>query len=112
MLDEYISGDARRVRPEAPVPVVEAGFTMVCCLAEQPVLLRTPRHSANESPLAGATGDDYAAGEAGRVVQTAGVDPSGLVVDPARPTTTNLRGTGSRSTGDPCRYRVADAAFR
>ena len=90
MLDEYVAGDARRVCPEAPVPVVEATRRW-----------SVPGGAANAAAnaaalggrvtLGGATGDDSAAGELGRAVRGAGVDPSGLVTDPARPTTTKLR---------------------
>jgi D-beta-D-heptose 7-phosphate kinase/D-beta-D-heptose 1-phosphate adenosyltransferase len=90
MLDEYLAGDARRVCPEAPVPVVEAARRW-----------SVPGGAANAAAnaaalggrvtLGGATGDDRAAGELAEAVRTAGVDPAGLVADPSRPTTAKLR---------------------
>ena len=90
MLDEYVSGDARRVCPEAPVPVVEA--------AER---WSAPGGAANAAAnaaalnglpvLGGVTGDDPAAAELALAARAAGVDPSGLVADPSRPTTAKLR---------------------
>jgi sugar/nucleoside kinase (ribokinase family) len=90
MLDEYISGDARRVCPEAPVPVIEASrrwcvpggagnaAANVAALGGRPV-------------LGGVTGDDYAASELAKATKAAGIDPSGFVTDPSRPTTAKLR---------------------
>ena len=90
MLDEYVSGDAHRVCPEAPVPVIEVtrrwsvpggaanAAANVAALGGRPV-------------LGGVTGDDYAAGELTKATRTAGVDPAGFVTDPSRPTTAKLR---------------------
>jgi D-beta-D-heptose 7-phosphate kinase/D-beta-D-heptose 1-phosphate adenosyltransferase len=90
MLDEYLSGDARRVCPEAPVPVVEAARRW-----------SVPGGAANAAAnaaalggsvtLGGATGDDRTAGELAEAVRAAGVGRAGLVTDPARPTTAKLR---------------------
>jgi len=90
MLDEYVAGDARRVCPEAPVPVVEADQRW-----------SVPGGAANAAAnaaalggvvtLGGATGDDPAAAALARAVRATGVDPAGLVADRARPTTTKLR---------------------
>src|SRR5438094_7554077 len=90
MLDEYLAGDARRVCPEAPVPVVETARRW-----------STPGGAANAAAnaaalggrpvLGGVTGDDAAAGELAKTAREAGVDPAGLVSDPARPTTSKLR---------------------
>jgi D-beta-D-heptose 7-phosphate kinase/D-beta-D-heptose 1-phosphate adenosyltransferase len=90
MLDEYVAGDARRVCPEAPVPVVEAADRWA-----------VPGGAANAAAnatalggqvvLGGVTGDDRAAADLARAARAAGVDPAGLVADPARPTTAKLR---------------------
>jgi D-beta-D-heptose 7-phosphate kinase/D-beta-D-heptose 1-phosphate adenosyltransferase len=90
MLDEYVSGDARRVCPEAPVPVVEVTRRWFA-----------PGGAANAAAnaaalggrrvLGGVTGDDLAASELARVARAAGIDPSGFVRDASRPTTTKLR---------------------
>jgi len=86
MLDRYTYGDAERLSPEAPVPVLRArreesrpgGAANVClCLAA----LRC------EVTTIGVIGDD----EPGRALRDrladAGVDPAGLVTDSGRPTT-------------------------
>jgi rfaE bifunctional protein kinase chain/domain len=90
MLDEYISGEARRVCPEAPAPVIEVtrrwsvpggaanAAANVVALGGQPV-------------LGGVTGDDYAAMELTKATRAAGVDHAGFVTDPSRPTTVKLR---------------------
>jgi D-beta-D-heptose 7-phosphate kinase/D-beta-D-heptose 1-phosphate adenosyltransferase len=90
MLDEYVSGDARRVSPEAPVPVVETAKRWF-----------TPGGAANAAAnavalggqviLGGATGEDQAASQLAKVVREAGIDPSGFVADSARPTTSKMR---------------------
>ncbi len=90
MLDEYVSGDARRVCPEAPVPVVEVASRW-----------SVPGGAANAAAnaaalggrviLGGVTGDDMAATELAKAAKSAGVDPSGLVSDSSRPTTVKLR---------------------
>lgn len=90
MLDEYLSGDARRVCPEAPVPVVEVATRWA-----------VPGGAANAAAnaaalggrpvLGGVTGDDAAAEALAGAVRATGVDPDGLVRDPARPTTVKLR---------------------
>lgn len=90
MLDEYVSGDAFRVCPEAPVPVIEVTHRW-----------SVPGGAANAAAnvaalggwpiLGGVTGDDYAAGELTKAARAAGVDPAGFVTDPSRPTTAKLR---------------------
>jgi rfaE bifunctional protein kinase chain/domain len=86
MLDEYIAGDARRVCPEAPVPVVESSRRW-CVLGGA----ANAAALGGAVTLGGATGDDPAAGELARAVRTTGVDPAGLVSDASRSTTTKLR---------------------
>jgi D-beta-D-heptose 7-phosphate kinase/D-beta-D-heptose 1-phosphate adenosyltransferase len=90
MLDEYLAGDARRVCPEAPVPVVETtdrwsvpggaanAAANAAALGGRPV-------------LGGVTGEDPAADALVRVARTAGIDPAGLVTVSDRPTTSKLR---------------------
>ncbi|VTU02533.1 bifunctional protein domain i : RfaE bifunctional protein OS=Herpetosiphon aurantiacus (strain ATCC 23779 / DSM 785) GN=Haur_1029 PE=4 SV=1: PfkB [Gemmataceae bacterium] len=90
MLDEYLAGDARRVCPEAPVPVVEVATRWV-----------VPGGAANAAGnaaalgsrpvLGGVTGADAAAEHLAWAVRAAGVEPDGLVADPGRPTTVKLR---------------------
>jgi rfaE bifunctional protein kinase chain/domain len=90
MLDEYVWGDVQRISPEAPVPVVQ-------------VQRRThvPGGAANASAgvvalggralLGGCVGADVHADRLREALAAAGLDASGLVVDPARPTTTKTR---------------------
>ena len=90
MLDEYLAGDARRICPEAPVPIVETKARWAA-----------PGGAANAAAnafalggrvaLGGATGADGHAASLSKAVRAAGVDPSGLVTDPSRPTTVKLR---------------------
>jgi len=86
MLDHYVFGDAARLSPEAPVPVVRV---------ERDVL--RPGGAANtavnvralgaEAELAAVVGDDENGRALRRLLQEEGVDPDGLVVTDDRPTT-------------------------
>lgn len=90
MLDEYLAGDVRRVCPEAPVPVVEVNSRW-----------HVPGGAANAAAnaaalggkvtLGGVTGDDAAAGQLAQALRIAGVEPTGLIANPSRPTTVKLR---------------------
>ena len=86
MVDHYVFGDAARLSPEAPVPVVRV---------ERDVL--RPGGAANtavnvralgaEAELAAVVGDDENGRALGRLLEEEGVDPGGLVVAADRPTT-------------------------
>jgi D-beta-D-heptose 7-phosphate kinase/D-beta-D-heptose 1-phosphate adenosyltransferase len=90
MLDEYIWGEARRISPEAPVPIVE-------------IQSRThvPGGAANvaagvvalecEALLVGVVGDDAAAARLREAVGSKSIAADGLTVDVGRPTTTKTR---------------------
>jgi D-beta-D-heptose 7-phosphate kinase/D-beta-D-heptose 1-phosphate adenosyltransferase len=90
MLDEYVWGEVDRISPEAPVPVVN-------------VVRRTdlPGGAANvaaglvalegKARVCGVVGDDEAGHRLRRQLEAAGVDVTGLIVDPSRPTTTKSR---------------------
>lgn len=90
MLDEYIWGEVRRISPEAPVPVVEvrrrvyvpggAGNTAANVVS-----------MGGRAWLGGAVGQDPPAEVLRQVLREHGIDDRGLVVDPARPTTTKTR---------------------
>ena len=91
MLDVYLRGQVARISPEAPIPVVE--------LTEAD--RRVPGGAANvacniaalggRAILVGAIGKDAAGRELVRELRARGVDPSGLVQVPGRPTTEKIR---------------------
>jgi len=90
MLDEYVWGEARRISPEAPVPVVEVRqrtFAPGGC----------GNVAVNVASLGGAAelgavvGSDPKAGALRDALLERGVSPSGLVIDTGRPTTTKTR---------------------
>jgi D-beta-D-heptose 7-phosphate kinase/D-beta-D-heptose 1-phosphate adenosyltransferase len=86
MLDHYVFGDAARLSPEAPVPVVRV---------ERDVL--RPGGAANtavnvralgaEAELAAVVGDDENGRALRRLLEEEGLDPGGLVTAADRPTT-------------------------
>src|SRR5262245_2265238 len=90
MLDRYLWGRVERISPEAPVPVVEVEretFTLggagnvaanLSALGARPLLL-------------GAVGEDAGAQQLLDALTGHGVDASGVVRDPARPTTLKTR---------------------
>jgi D-beta-D-heptose 7-phosphate kinase/D-beta-D-heptose 1-phosphate adenosyltransferase len=90
MLDQFTIGRVQRISPEAPVPVVEhigdevrlGGAANVAHNIR--ALGATPR-------LIGLVGADDAAATLRRALGEAGIDASGLIVDPARPTTRKVR---------------------
>lgn len=89
-LDEYIQGDVRRISPEAPVPVVHV-------TKEDKRIGLAGNVAANitalggQAVLLGVVGDDTAKDELLTKLKESGVDASGLVVDPTRPTTRKVR---------------------
>lgn len=90
ILDRYWWGEATRLSPEAPVPVV---------LAQQSTA--RPGGAANTAAnlvalgaavdLFGVTGADPEAGELKRVLEDAGINPEFILEESARPTTTKTR---------------------
>jgi rfaE bifunctional protein kinase chain/domain len=90
MLDKYIWGSVQRISPEAPVPVVETekeqarlgGAANVAkniqALGGQPILL-------------GVVGKDSGGASLRELVRENNFEESGIVVDPARPTTVKTR---------------------
>lgn len=95
MLDHLISGDARRISPEAPIPIVN--FVRETY---------TPGGAANvarnltalgaRADLLGVVGDDASATALRESLSTHGIPASGLVVEPGRPTTVKMRITAQR----------------
>lgn len=86
ILDQLVYGNAERMSPEAPVPVLHAqrtedrpgGASNVC------VQLAAMRGSV---AALGVVGDDPEAGVLGVALRSAGIDGAGLVRDGSRPTT-------------------------
>jgi rfaE bifunctional protein kinase chain/domain len=90
MLDEYIWGVVERVSPEAPVPIVDSRRRTYVAGGAANVaagIVALGGHGL----LGGAIGDDASAEALRDALAAAGVDADGLVVDPARPTTTKTR---------------------
>jgi len=89
-LDEYIEGRATRLSREAPVPVLE--FERRTYL---PGGAATPAHNIvalqGHAWQAGVIGDDDAGKRLLAELERAGIEPSGVVVDAGRPTTTKTR---------------------
>ncbi|HSN76282.1 MAG TPA: PfkB family carbohydrate kinase, partial [Anaerolineae bacterium] len=89
-LDEYLVGRAVRLSREAPVPVLERthSFALLggaCNPAHNVVAL------GSQAIMAGVVGQDAAGPRLLEALQAAGIDPAGVVLDPARPTTTKTR---------------------
>lgn len=90
MLDEFVWGEVSRISPEAPVPILEAK-------SRSSVPGGAANAAANVASLGGqvaligCVGADAAGETTRRLVETAGVDASGFVVDSTRPTTLKTR---------------------
>lgn len=90
MVDHYVTGRVSRISPEAPVPVVRVEEER-----------RAPGGAANVAAgvvalgaacrLVSVVGDDAEAGELRDLLEGEGVDASGLVDEPGRPTTFKTR---------------------
>jgi rfaE bifunctional protein kinase chain/domain len=90
MLDEYVWGEVRRISPEAPVPVVEITRRS-----------HAPGGAANvaagvvalggAAALVGMTGSDAPGQRLRESLMAGGIDASGVVSDPGRPTTSKTR---------------------
>ncbi len=90
MLDEYVSGVVDRISPEAPVPVVRVE-------AERWAVGGAANVAANVTALGaacdvvGVVGDDAGGRRLTHALEGAGVQVSGVVVAPDRPTTVKTR---------------------
>ena len=90
MLDEYVWGRVSRISPEAPVPVVEVEeLTHLAGGAAN--VARNLSSLGGRAYLIGLVGDDAEGLRLRRLFAENGVDASGLVVDPDRPTTVKTR---------------------
>ncbi len=90
MVDEYIDGDALRISPEAPVPVVSIHdeFQRPGGAAN---VARNVQVLGGQATLVGLVGEDGAAGKLRAMLSRDGVDAGGLITDPTRPTTLKTR---------------------
>ena len=95
MLDEWISGDAARISPEAPVPVVRFGARTLAPGGAANVAANLLSWGAG-ARLAGTIGDDEAGRDLRRELQKSGLNIDALVAQKARPTTLKTRIVASR----------------
>lgn len=90
MLDHYMTGRVDRISPEAPVPVVRVEEEWKALGGAANVAAGVVALGGG-CRVVGAVGGDEAAGEARSLLEEAGIDPSGLIVDESRPTTVKSR---------------------
>jgi rfaE bifunctional protein kinase chain/domain len=90
MLDRFVWGSVRRISPEAPVPVVEIERESQHLGGAGNVVANLVALGAIAHPI-GVVGNDAGADAVEDEFRRAGVDTSGLVRDPSRPTTTKTR---------------------
>jgi len=90
MLDRHLFGAVSRISPEAPVPVVRIIRESASPGGAGNVALNLAGLGIKAS-LCGIIGDDAAADELERLLKDAGIDGSGIVRVPGRPTTTKQR---------------------
>jgi D-beta-D-heptose 7-phosphate kinase/D-beta-D-heptose 1-phosphate adenosyltransferase len=90
VLDEYVWGEVERVSPEAPVPVVHVREETVV-LGGAANVVRNVVALGGRAAFCSIVGDDAAGRRAAALIAELGVDPSGLLVVPGRPTTRKTR---------------------
>ncbi|MBV9866869.1 MAG: hypothetical protein JO316_16050 [Abitibacteriaceae bacterium] len=90
MLDEWIIGNASRISPEAPVPVVRFVERHTAPGGAANVAMNLLRLGA-QVRLCGVIGDDEAGADLAHELEKAGADIRGMVRDPSRPTTLKTR---------------------
>jgi D-beta-D-heptose 7-phosphate kinase/D-beta-D-heptose 1-phosphate adenosyltransferase len=90
MLDEYLSGHAERISPEAPVPVVRVHETEQR-LGGAANVMNNLRHLGCPVRALGFVGDDDAGRELVRLLADAGVEIAGIQFLPGRQTTRKTR---------------------
>jgi D-beta-D-heptose 7-phosphate kinase/D-beta-D-heptose 1-phosphate adenosyltransferase len=90
VLDEYVWGEVERVSPEAPVPVVHVRDETVV-LGGAANVVRNVVALGGRAAFCSLVGDDAAGRRAAELIERLGVDPKGLLVVPARPTTRKTR---------------------
>lgn len=90
MLDEYVWGDARRISPEAPVPVIEVQRRSYSTGGAANVAANIGA-LGGRALLCGLIGHDLNGEALKSSLLASGVETSGLHVDGSRPTTTKTR---------------------
>lgn len=90
ILDEYLIGDAKRLSPEAPIPVVELKQETVTPGAAAYVASLI-QHLGGHVYLCGVIGDDANGMRLRALLRSSGIDTTGLVTDATRPTTIKTR---------------------
>src|SRR5688572_19244750 len=94
MLDRYIFGNAERLSPEAPVPILHFQREEYRLGGAGSVLADLAALRAHVK-IIGILGKDEAAAEVRRRLTSCGADASGVIEVPDRPTVTKLRLVGS-----------------
>jgi len=89
-LDEYLIGRAERLSREAPVPVLEYRARRQLPGGGANPAMNAASLGARVS-MVGVVGDDAEAEPLRRLLSEAGIDVSGLITDPSRPTITKTR---------------------
>jgi len=90
MLDHFMVGRVSRVSPEAPVPVLEFDREFFVPGGAANVA-HNARALGARVTLVGLVGDDAAGADLRGLLEGRGIAGSGLIVDPARPTTRKMR---------------------
>jgi rfaE bifunctional protein kinase chain/domain len=90
MVDEYIYGNSVRISPEAPVPVVSS-YHRVITAGGAGNAAANMRSLGAQALLVAVTGHDPLAAELRGVLDEQGIDPSGIISDPGRPTSLKTR---------------------
>jgi D-beta-D-heptose 7-phosphate kinase/D-beta-D-heptose 1-phosphate adenosyltransferase len=90
ILDEYLFGDAKRISPEAPIPVVELKEETITPGAAAYVAAHV-RHLGGEPVLCGVVGEDADGERIRSLLGDRGIKAEGLVGDDDRPTIVKTR---------------------
>jgi D-glycero-beta-D-manno-heptose-7-phosphate kinase len=90
ILDEYVSGDVRRISPEAPVPVVDFRTRWYVAGGAANVAANIAALGCR-ALVAGVVGADEEAQQLQAALAKIGVDASALLADDSRPTTVKMR---------------------
>ncbi|MCU7494682.1 MAG: D-glycero-beta-D-manno-heptose-7-phosphate kinase [Ignavibacteria bacterium] len=90
MLDCYFWGDVKRISPEAPVPVIEIDNEFYRFGGAANVALNIQKLGGIPLPV-GIIGYDNHGSIFGSLIEEAGIESSGIIIDDTRPTTAKTR---------------------